>query len=120
MQLFKDLSTHQKITEAVTAKKSNSREEKNSSVSVDSKATKTSLRVSKMKETKTSEHNKKYHQPFSQVSEKPSVLDKAGKVTDEEPQPGRQRVQPLEPWNLGPSHNKIQFTKNHAATNQEL
>ena len=52
-------------------------------------------------------HEKTKHpHPYVQVYEKPTAIEKAGKMPEVGPQKGHQK---MESWKFGPSHNKIQF-----------
>lgn len=58
-------------------------------------------------------HKTKHPKPYVQVYETPTAMEKAGKALEVGPQKGHQK---MEPWKLGPSHNKIQFKVRHMKT----
>jgi preprotein translocase subunit SecD len=110
------LSTHPKIKQTITEKET--KKEEKSSVSDASKEPKASSKVSKTKKIKIAEEQKKNKKEY-QSEEKPAILDKGEKINDNNVQRERQKVQPVEPWRLGESHNKIQFHKHHAADTEQ-
>ncbi|CAB3976909.1 Hypothetical predicted protein [Paramuricea clavata] len=111
-----DLSTHQKIKQAATGTDSKAKEDKKSSdVSKETKLSSKVSKITEIKKVKKQKDKKKHHQP----KEKPKILDKGGKITEDDLDRGRHRVQPLEPWSLGPFHNKIQFNKHHTTNTEQ-
>jgi hypothetical protein len=112
---LQDLSVHKKIKQAVTEKEGKVKGDRKSSVSDDSKETKS--KVSKIKEIKMAK-GEKGHKTQHQSKGKPTILDKGGKIIEDDLDRGRQKFQPLEPWSLGPSHNKIP-NKHHAANTEQ-
>ena len=111
-----DLSTHQKIKQEITEKEM--KKEEKSPASDVSKKSKASSKVSKTKTIKIAKEqkeNKKHYQP----KEKATVLKKGGKIKDNDLQRGTHKVQDVEPWRLGASHNKIQYHQHYAVNTEE-
>ena len=111
-----DLSSHQKIKQVITEKET--KKEVKSPASDVSKKSKASSKVSKTKTIKIAKEqkeNKRHYQP----KEKSTVLKKGANIKDNDLRRGRNKVQPVEPWRLGASHNKIQYHQHHAVNTEE-
>ena len=118
MFFLQDLSSHQKIKEEISEKKTTAKkkDEKKSDIS---KAIKPSEKVSKIKEMSKKFKKQKDYIKQPQHQSKSSVLDYGEKITEAGIDQGKQNVRPLEPWSLGPFHNKIRIHKHHASKTEQ-
>lgn len=116
MFFLQDLSTHQKIKQEFSEKKTTKNGEKASDIS---KAIKTSVKAPKIKKMteKSEEQKSSIKEPEHQS--KPSILDSGGKINQDNIDRGKQNIRPLEPWSLGPFHNKIRINKHHASNTEQ-
>ena len=71
------------------------------------------MKVSKIKEIKKA-GGQKDGKKKSGHQKKPKISDNGGKIAENDIDRGKQNVKPLEPWSLGPVHNKIHINKHHA------
>lgn len=111
------MSTHQRIKQEVSGTKTvaKKKDEKGSDVS---KEIKSNVKVSKIKEMKkTGEQKVGKKQPGYQ--KKPKISDNGGKIAENDFDRGKKNVKPLEPWSLGPVHNKIHINKHHAGNTEQ-